>query len=63
MSAKNIGGKTLHSSLKLPVQHGSEPSYKELSGKTLQDLRKQYSSIHTIVIDEISMISSQTVLY
>ena len=63
MSAKNIGGKTLHSSLKLPVQHGSEPSYKELSSKTLQDLRKQYRSIHTIVIDEIYMVSSQTLLY
>jgi len=62
-SAKYFGEKTLHSSLKLPVQHGSEPSYKELSSKTLQNLRKQYRSIHTIVIDEISMVSSQTLLY
>lgn len=36
MSARNIHGKTLHSALKRPVQHGSKPSYKELSSKTLQ---------------------------
>jgi len=63
MSARNIHGKTLHSALKLPVQHGSEPSYKELSSKTLQELRSLYRSVHTLVIDEISMVSSQTLVY
>ncbi|CAC5393356.1 unnamed protein product [Mytilus coruscus] len=63
MSAKNIHGKTLHSAFKLPVQHGSEPTYKELSSRTLQELRTVYRSVHTIVIDEISMVSSQTLLY
>ncbi|CAC5405282.1 unnamed protein product [Mytilus coruscus] len=63
MSAKNIHGKTLHSAFKLPVQHGSEPTYKELSSRTLQELRTVYRSVHTIVIDKISMVSSQTLLY
>lgn len=63
MSAKNIYGKTLHSAFKLLVQHGFEPTYKEISSRTLQELRTVYRSVHTIVIDEISMVSSQTLLY
>ena len=58
MSAKNIGGKTLHSALRLPVQHGKEPSYKELSSKVLNILRPIFKNIHTLIIDEISMVSS-----
>ena len=60
MSARNINGKTIHSALKLPVQHGREPAYKELSGKTLKEMRLRYRYVHTMIIDEISMVSSQT---
>lgn len=58
VSAKNIHGITLHSALKLPVQHGREPPYKELSNRSLQLLRSQFRNVHTLVIDEISMVSS-----
>ena len=63
MSARNIQGRTLHSVFKLPVQHGREPEYKELSNQSLQKLRSLYRSVHTILIDEISMVSSNTLTY
>ena len=44
----------------MPVQHGQEPDYKELSSKVLQQLRQLYRSVHTIIIDEISMVSANT---
>ena len=60
---KNIHGKTLHSTFKLLVQHGSEPTYGEFSSKTLQDSRRICHSVHTILIDEISRVSSHVLLY
>lgn len=63
MSAKNINGKTIHTALKLPVQHGREPSYKELSSRALQILRSQFLNVHTLVIDEISMVSSRMLTF
>lgn len=58
MSAKNIQGKTLHSIFKLPVQHGRQPEYSELSSRVLQQIRKQFHSVHTLVVDEVSMVSN-----
>ncbi|MEW8546654.1 MAG: DUF6570 domain-containing protein [Candidatus Thiodiazotropha sp.] len=63
MSAKNIGGRTLHTAFKLPVQHGKQPAYRELSSKSVQDLRRYYAAVHTVIIDEISMVSSETLLF
>ena len=60
IAARNIRGITVHSAFKLPVQHGREPDYRDLSSTSLQQLRKQFIHIHTVVIDEISMISSKT---
>ncbi|CAC5408744.1 unnamed protein product [Mytilus coruscus] len=54
-AAKNINGRTLHSTLRLPVQHGKEPSYMEVSALALKTLRHNFQHIHTIIIDEISM--------
>ena len=62
-AAKNINGRTLHSTLRLPVQHGKEPSYTELSALTLKKLRHNFQHIHTIIIDEISMVSAKTLEY
>ena len=63
MSAKNIQGKTIHSVLKLPIQHGKEPKYKELSNRVLQQLRCQVRNVHTLVIDEISIVSNSMLIY
>lgn len=38
-AAKNINGKTLHSALNLPVQHGSQPELTQLSAKCLKKIR------------------------
>lgn len=50
MCAKNIQGRTIHTSLRLPVQHGCEPSYKKLCDKTLQYFRRYYRQVHTVVV-------------
>lgn len=62
-AARNILGITIHSALYLPVQHGNEPKFHELSGKSLKKLRSTYSYVHTLIIDEISMVSAQTLEY
>lgn len=59
-AARNIVGITIHSALYLPVQHGNEPKFHELSGKSLKKLISIYSYVHTLIIDEISMVSAQT---
>lgn len=59
-AAKNINGKTLHNALRLPVQHGKEAKYLEVSAKVLKMLRQIYNNIHTFIIDEISMVSAKT---
>ena len=63
IAARNIGGVTVHSAFKLPVQHGKEPAYKDLSPQGLQEIRKKFRMIHTVVIDEISMISAKTLAF
>ena len=57
-AAKNILGKTVHSALHIPVQHGKQPEYLQLNAKTLKKLRQIFKLVHTIIIDEISMVSS-----
>ena len=63
VSAKNIGGQTVHTAFRLPVQHGFEPSFKELSAASLSTLRELYRHVHTLVIDEVSMVSSNMLSY
>lgn len=62
-AAKHINGKTLHSALHLPVQHGNQPELTQLSSKSLKKLRLEFSSKHTIIIDEMSMVSSNMLEY
>lgn len=57
-AAKNINGKTLHSALHLPVQHGNQPELTQLSSKSLKKTQIRIASKHTLIIDEISMVSS-----
>ncbi|MEW8561119.1 MAG: DUF6570 domain-containing protein [Candidatus Thiodiazotropha sp.] len=58
VAAFNIQGQTIHSSLRIPVQHGYSASYIELSARSLQTLRSAFQNIHTVLIDEVSMVSS-----
>ena len=59
VAAKNINGFTLHSILKLPIQRGYESDFEELSSPLLQKLQQFFRGIHTIIIDECSMVSSK----
>ena len=62
VAAFNIGGATLHSALKLPVENGhggdrATSKYKQLRGEALQDLQHAWRDVRYLIIDEISMVS------
>ena len=56
VAAHNIQGFTSHSIFKLPIQHGYQPQFYELSHSLLKTLREKFANVHTIIIDEISMM-------
>ena len=56
-AARNIRGVTLHSLLKIPVE--KYLNYAALSAYHLQQLRASFAGVHTIIIDEISMVSDR----
>ena len=63
MAALNIEGATLHSALRLPVEDGHSHAvatykYKPLQGDTLQDMQQALRGVRYLIIDEISMVSS-----
>lgn len=47
---------TVHSLFKIPV--AKHLTYSSLTGFALKKLRDYFQTIHTIIIDEISMVSS-----
>lgn len=63
IAAFNVQGLTIHRLLKLPVEHGSTPSYKPLSDTNLKQLRSLLKNVLLIIIDEVSMVSNLTLLY
>ena len=56
----NIGGLTIHKALNLPVEHGKRTTYRKLASERLHSMRRLWKSVTTIIIDEISMVSYQT---
>lgn len=56
-ASNNINGRTLHSVFKIPV--ASFLQYGSLSSYSISKLRQEFKNVHTIVIDEISMVSSE----
>lgn len=60
-AANNIGGRTIHSVFKIPV--GKYLQYSSLSSYVLTILRKEFQDVHTVVIDEISMVSYELLLF
>ena len=60
VAAFNIGGLTIHKALNLPVEHGKRTAYRKLAGERLHGMRHLWKSVTTIIIDEISMVSYQT---
>ena len=61
--AFNIGGLTIHCALCLPVEHNSCTRYTKLSAERLHELRLLWKDVHTVVIDEISMVSYETLMF
>lgn len=59
VAAHNINGETIHSALKVPVEHNFGFDNTELSSATLYHLRLKLQNVKTIVIDEISMVSAK----
>jgi len=57
VSARNIGGNTLHRIFALGVELKGVPKYMKLGGEKLQHMRRRHSQLKYIIIDEISMIS------
>ena len=56
-AARNIRGQTIHSLLKISLNLYSD--YKPVHPYTLQLLRLEFQGVHTIFIDEVSMVSDQ----
>ena len=59
VAAFNIGGLTIHRALQLQVEHGRVARQIPLGALALHDLRDLWKGVHTIIVDEVSMVSYQ----
>jgi len=61
LAAYNVGGTTVHRILCPPVEHGKPADYTKLS----QDhtIRATLKGLRLLIIDEVSMVSSLTLMY
>lgn len=60
-AARNIHGSTIHSLLRIPVDKYMQ--YSSLTAYHLQQLRSLFAGVHTLVIDEISMVSDRMLTF
>ncbi len=60
-AAFNIGGSTIHSSLKIPMR--LKPQYEPLGEECLNTLRSKLEGMDILIIDEISMVPSRLMCY
>ena len=63
VAAFNINAWTLHHLLHLDVQHKTQAPYTPLSAKKLEHMRKLFKDVSVLIIDEISMLSINTLLH
>jgi len=63
LAAFNIGGTTIHRLLSLPVEHGKPADYARLQQEQLTIIRATLKDLKLLIIDEVSMVSSLTLLY
>ena len=63
LAAFNINGTTIHRLLSLPVEHGKPADYSRLQQEQLSLIRATLKDLKLIIIDEMSMVSSLTLLY
>ena len=60
VAAFNIGGLTIHYAFWLPVEHGNLTRYTKHSAERLHQLQLLLKDVHALIIDEISMVSYET---
>ena len=53
VAAFNIGGQTLHSLLRIPLQ---KTSFSNVQGLSLRDLQKRFEDVRYFIINEMSMV-------
>lgn len=63
VAAFNVKGWTLHTLLQLNIQHKKQAVYTPLSAKQLNKMRHLFRNVHTLIIDEISMVSVNTFIH
>jgi len=63
LAAFNVGGATIHHTLSLPVEHGKPANYSALSQDQIVTLRATLRGLRLLIIDEVSMVSSLTLLF
>ena len=63
LSAFNISASTIHRVLCLPVEHGKPADYRPLNHDQLTTIRATMRDLKLLIVDEMSMVSSLTLLY
>jgi len=63
LAAFNVGGTTIHRMLCLPVEHGKPADYCRLQQEQLTLLKSTLKGMKLLIIDEVSIVSSLTVLF
>ena len=63
LAAVNVGGSTIHRVLSLPVEHGKPADYNRLNQEQLTIVRQTLKGLRLLICDEVSMVSSLTLLY
>jgi len=63
LAAFNVGGTTVHRVLSLPVEHGNPADYSPLCQDQLTSIRATLKGLKLLIIDEVSMVSSLTLLF
>ena len=63
LAAFNVGGTTIHRMLYLPVEHGKPADYRRLQQEQLTLLKATLKGMKLLIIDEVSMVSSLTLLF
>ena len=63
LAAYSIRGTTIHRTLSLPVEHGKPPNYTRLNQEQLTLLKATLKDLKLLIVDEVSMVSSLSLLY
>jgi len=63
LSAWSVGGTTIHRILSLPIEHGKPPNYSRLNQDQLNMIRQTLKGLRLLLIDELSMVSSLTLMF